>query len=296
MKVAYLILAHNAPKHLQRLIKALSSSSSSIFIHLDKKSNFNEFLDIKNAHFTRKRIPIFWGDFSLVEATLILIRTAITDPSCFDRFVLLSGADYPLKSASYIEQFFANNPTKEFINLVPMPSEAAAKPISRLISYRPSSMDGTICKLKRRVLMRLGLFSFQRDYHAYLDDLVPYGGDAWWALSREACDFILAFVKNRNKAVNFFKNTLLPDESFFQTILGNSRFRSRIARNLTYADWSAREPHPAYITEKHIAFFQSTSSIAPDGVYDGGEMIFARKFPDESADLIARLVSRPVNS
>lgn len=294
MKIAYLILVHNTPKHLQRLITALSSGSSSFFIHLDKKSNIDDFLGIKgnNVHFTRKRVPVFWGDFSIVEATLILLRTALADRCNFDRFVLLSGADYPLRSASYIEQFFESNPNKEFINLVAMPSEVAGKPIARLTTYKLRPGDRTISKVIRKVLMQVGVLPRKRDYKTYLGDLAPYGGSAWWALSREACDFILTFVKNEIQVVDFFKNTICSDESFFQTILGNSHFRSRIVRNLTYADWSAGESSPAYITEKHLTFFQSTSSFTPDGVFGGGEMLFARKFSDESEDLVAKLENK----
>lgn len=291
MKIAYLILAHNTPKHLQRLITALSSGSSSFFIHLDKKSNIDDFLGIKgnNVHFTRERVPVFWGDFSIVEATLILLRTALADRCNFDRFVLLSGADYPLRSAAYIEQFFESNPNKEFINLVAMPSEVAGKPTSRLTTYKLRPGDRTISKVIRKVLMQVGVLPRKRDYKTYLGDLAPYGGSAWWALSREACDFILTFVKKEIQVVDFFKNTICSDESFFQTILGNSHFRSRIVRNLTYADWSAGESSPAYITEKHLTFFQSTSSFTPDGVFGGGEMLFARKFSDGSEDLVAKL-------
>ena len=291
MKIAYLILAHNTPKHLRRLIKALSSNSSSFFIHLDKESNVDDFLGIKgnNIHFTQERVPVFWGDFSLVEATLILLQTALSDQRHFDRFVLLSGADYPLGSASHIEQFFESNPNKEFIDLVAMPSEVEGKPISRLTTYKLRPGDRKIKKVIQKILMRVGVLPRKRNYKDYLRDLAPYAGAQWWALSHEACDFILSFVKENIQVVNFFKNTICPDESIFQTILGNSPFRSRIVRELTYADWSAGGANPAFITEEHLAFFRPTSSFSPDGVYGSDEMLFARKFSDESEELVARL-------
>lgn len=291
MNIAYLIKAHNNPKHLQRLITALSTGSSRFFIHIDKKSNVDDFLNINgnNILFTQRRVPVFYFDFSHVEATLILLQTALADGHHFDRFVYLSGVDYPLRSASYIEQFFENNPDKEFINLVAMPSEAAGKPISRLTTYKLRPGDPTITRIIRKALLKVGLLSYERNYKTYLRDLTPYGGSEWWAFSREASDYILAFVKEEIQVINFFKNTLCPNESLFQTILGNSQFRSRIVRNLTYADWSAGGHHPANITEKYLAFFQSISSFPPDDVYGGGEMLFARKFSDESEGLVKRL-------
>jgi len=123
MKIAYLILAHNTPRHLSRLVAALSSESSGFFIHLDRKSNEEDFRNIEGpgVHLAEERVAVYWGDFSQVEATLLILRAALADPRDFDRFVLLSGSDYPLRSASFIEQFFARNADKEFINLVTMP-------------------------------------------------------------------------------------------------------------------------------------------------------------------------------
>ena len=47
--------------------------------------------------------------------------------------------------------------------------------------------------------------------------------------------------------------------------------------------------HPAYIKETHLPFFQSTASFPPDAVLGDGEMLFARKFSDDSEDLVAKL-------
>lgn len=291
MKIAYLLLAHNNPAHLQRLISALSTHSSSFFIHVDKKSKIDPFQALKgnNIHFVQERVPVYWGDFSQVEAMLILLRSALAHRGRFDRFVLLSGADYPLRSASAMQRFFEDNPKREYLNLVAMPSEAVGKSLSRLTTYTVRPGNTLISKAIQKVLMMAGVVPRARDYKAYLGDLAPYAGSTWWALSREACEFILRFVTLQTPVVDFFKNTLCPDESLFQTILGNSHFKPNIARNLTYTDWSAGGASPAGITEQHLALFQATSSFAPDDTYGAGEMLFARKFTDASADVVARL-------
>jgi hypothetical protein len=43
------------------------------------------------------------------------------------------------------------------------------------------------------------------------------------------------------------------------------------------------------ITEAHLALFQSMASLAADDGATAGEVLFARKFPEQSADLIAKL-------
>jgi hypothetical protein len=88
-----------------------------------------------NISFTKERVPVFRSDFSHIEAILILIQMALSDIHHFDRFVLLSATDYPLRSTSYIERFFESMPDKEFIDLVAMPNEAHGKLISRQTTY-----------------------------------------------------------------------------------------------------------------------------------------------------------------
>jgi hypothetical protein len=178
MKVAYLILAHNTPRHLSRLVAALTSESSGFFIHVDRKSNEDDFRSAEGpgVHFAEERVAVYWGDFSQVEATLVILRAALADPRDFDRFVLLSGSDYPLRSASYIEQFFARNADKEFINLVTMPSQEAGKPLSRLTTYRVRPGESTVSRIVRTALMKLRIQASRRDYTLFLRDLVPSAG------------------------------------------------------------------------------------------------------------------------
>lgn len=60
MNIVYLILAHNNSMHLQRLINAISSNSSDIFIHIDRKSNMQNFSSVNGdrVHFILERIPV----------------------------------------------------------------------------------------------------------------------------------------------------------------------------------------------------------------------------------------------
>lgn len=292
MKIAYLILAHDNPRHLRLLVEALLSPRSTVFVHIDQKSDLNEFSQIKNDNvfFIKERISVYWGDFSQVEAILILMQTALAAPRHFDRFVLLSGADYPLRSLPYIENFFECNPHAEFMDLVKMPSEAAGKSITRLThyNYRPNTANSALTRLALKALVRLGIIP-KRDYKKYFGNRVPYAGATWWALSREACRFILTFVDHEDSLVKFLKNTYCPDEMFFQTILGNSPFVDKIRQNLTYTDWSAGGARPAYINEGHLAFFRLRSTSAPDDLYRKDEMLFARKFSDELVSVVESL-------
>jgi hypothetical protein len=83
--------------------------------------------------------------------------------------------------------------------------------------------------------------------------------------------------------LKYFKHVYIPDEAFFQTIIGNSKFVENVEGNLTYVDWDA-DPGPAMIQEKHIELFKSKRHFKTK--YGVHEPFFARKFDDSSKTLI----------
>ena len=134
MKIAYLILAHNNMKHLERLIEALNDDEVSFFIHIDKKVNMPALIKrYSNVKILENRFDVKWMGYSMVEATLSMLETAYNSNDCYDYFILLSGVDYPIKSNQYIKSFFAENNGKSFINTVKMPGNG--KTFDRLEYY-----------------------------------------------------------------------------------------------------------------------------------------------------------------
>jgi core-2/I-Branching enzyme len=286
MKVAYLFLTHKNPNLLKRAIGALSSESCAFFIHIDLKADIQEFSGIggKNIFLSEQRMPVYWGEFSQVEATIRLMRQALGSSAGYDYFVFLQGSDYPLRSRGYIERLLENNRGFEFMNLVKMP--APGYPLSKInkLSY-PS--DKPVRRFASRALAKLGLA--QRDYRKYLGGLEAYSGDACWALSRDACVYILEFAACNPHVERYFRNTFTSDEMFFHTILGNSPLRSRVRRGLGYRDWSIPGAHPAMLNDVHIASFEQQEKVWVEDQFGSGEALFARKFSDDSPDLLQRI-------
>jgi len=286
MNVAYLVLAHNNPAVLERSIRILSSGDCDFFIHIDRKSDLKQFSAIHadNIHFSDTRLPLYWGEFSLVQATLLLLRSALASPRTPDYCVLMSGTDFPLRSGRYVEAFLSASQGLEFINVVKVP--APGKPLSRINTLRfPRSQP--VRHLAGRAWAKLGLPG--RDYRNYLGNFEPYSGSQWWALSREAGEYILEFIERNPRFVKFFENVFAADEAFFHTILANSPLQSRIRRNLVYEDWSAEGAHPAPISERHVAFFQQQNEVRVHDIYGEGETLFARKFSDANLGLVRQI-------
>jgi hypothetical protein len=288
--IAYLMLVHANPEHLQRLIARLRSDNAVFFLHVDKKTNPGPFVpqQADDVRLVPRPVAVHWGDFSQVEAILKLMTTALA-AGRFERFVLLSGADYPLWPTADINAFFAACPQDEFINIVPMPCEAAGKPLARLTTYTLRPTLSAPRRLALRVLLKARMIPRQRDLRRALGSLQPYGGSTWWALTRAACEYIVQFVQRNPGLVRFFKGTQYADETFVHTILGNSPLRANVRRNLTYTDWSAGGASPANISGTHVDYFRTTKQFAPKDVYGTGPMIFARKFNDGDTALLQRL-------
>jgi hypothetical protein len=286
MKIAYLILAHNNPRLLKRAIDRLSSEDSGFFLHIDRKADIGPFSAIggKNVHFCEPRLSIHWGEFSIVEATLKLIDQALRHADRYDFLVLLSGSDYPLRSAHYIQSFLESHPESQFINLATIPTPGF--PLSKInkLSY-PSHMP--VRRLASRLLGRIGLA--RRNFAAQFHGMEPCCGSQWWTISRPAADYISTFVKSSPTFERFFQNTFTADEMFFQTILGNSPFRSAIRRNLTYLDWPAPGNHPRLLGQEHADLFSRSDAVWLDDEWGAGEALFARKFSDDHLELLDQI-------
>lgn len=288
MKIAYLIFAYKNPKLIKKTVEYLSGKDASFFIHIDSKIAIDQFESIRgeNIFFTDKRIRVYWAEFSGIEAILLLIRQALAAPQHHDYFVLLSGSEFPLRSRDYIHNFLEMNRGREFITMMKMP--APGKPLSRINTLRfPSTRP--ILRFVFRALAKMGLA--QRDYRKHLDGLEPYSGLTWWALSNEACQYLVEFTQRHPKLMNFFENIHAPEETFFHTILGNSPFKSRMRRNLVYEDWSGPggRAHPEMINAKHLEFFESQKEVSVQDIHGPGELLFARKFSDDDLHLAERL-------
>jgi hypothetical protein len=286
MRIAYLVMTHENPSLLQRMIQTLSfgDGECGFFIHLDQKTPYEAFASVhgQNVCFCEKRIPVYWGEFSQVEAILALIRLALDSPNRYDYCFLITGSCYPLRTGGYIRKFIETNQGAEYMELVKVPGRGY--PLTRFATIR-YPRNKPILRFIYRFLAKIGLA--QRDVRKHLGGLEPYSGEGAWVLSREACQYVLNFVGANPHVGKYFRCTFAPDEAFFHTILGNSQFRERMLPNLVYALWpNSANGHPAQISLEDVAMFE-----AQDGFEDPSkqELLFARKFNDRHLDVV-RLV------
>lgn len=285
MKIAYLIMAHKDPAHLHRLIQAISTPNTTCYIHLDKKSDMFEFthLENSNVHFIKKRLPIYY-DYSLVEATLELMRNALDDRRQFEYFIRLHGVDYPVQPAAYIENFFNERVGSEFIEIMPTKAGDKDFPYNRI---RKIEFPKNATLLEKLIVDFSSRFGSQRDRIKEFNEfgLLPFWGSALWGLSRNACEYILKYLQTNQKIMHFFRYTHAPEEMIFQTILGNSSYLEKVANYFHYVDWSSQQRHPPELTERHLVLFSSSLQV----IYENREILFANKFTSEDGQVVDKL-------
>lgn len=277
MKIAYLIVAYNNYNHLKRLIGALNDTDVIFFIHIDKKStmpnNLNEF---DNIIFI-EREKVWWAGWSTVDVTINLIRNAISYG--FDYYILLSGADYPIRPNSFLYKKLSAGREHISINK----GYGIHKPENRIKYYYFDGFDRRNTHSLRTVFFFLleGIIKvfFQKKSYPFKK---IYYGPTWWALTHDCLTYVLDQLDNNQNYIRFFQTCWCPDESIFHTIIGNSPFLSKCNTNLTYVDWSS-EPRPAWINQSHVELFKK--QIEFNGAYGTYMPFFARKFDDNSANI-----------
>jgi hypothetical protein len=301
MPIAYLLLVHSQPKQLSRLVKTLESSSSGIFIHVDANSDQSKFEEAiaeervqQSVFFIKNRIHCLWGHYSLVEATLNLLRKAYNNAQKFDHFVLLSGQDYPTKPLSYIHQFLGKHKGCDFIEFFELPSDKLREKqggLYRLNRFHEVEKDlhREFPPYSKKPILN-SLFNFwaaiyYKKIRKMPENMKPYAGSQWWILSKETVEALLSFLNNNKCIEKYFKNVWIPDEIFFQTLVMHLKKDSLdvINNNLRYMKWE--QPNADQFTRSpNILTINDLEGIQKS------QALFARKFDEEqSLELIKRI-------
>ena len=268
MITSYLILAHKNPEQLSRLIERLDSSNSYFFINIDRNQPLKPFINSmpkKNVFFLNdnQRKSGNWGRTDIVEATIELIREALNVKGK-SYLILLSGQDYPLVNNSRIKETLLKNYYDGFVSTFSIPVDGwTNRGLDRLNFYRmslsnkrydfvliPSIWEESFYNIRvfksLYAILRRGkkktLFKILRK-RRHPNDIKPFGGSQWWAMSSNLARRILNFIDNNPSFLRYHQDTLIADEIFFQTIIHHIAeldHTLKIAPSLTYTNWERK--------------------------------------------------------
>lgn len=302
--IAYLVLAHNQPEHVLRLIRAIRDPKAFVFVHVDAKADITQFEALRNEPrlaFVAEREHVYWGGFSQVRATLNLLHAAVGSGQPFARFTLLSGADFPIKGKEEISEILLAS-DREFMRidrkLHGQPRNEHFKYIERIYwNDKPwfNRRERTRFPALRYPVMRS--FELARRLlpaRTFVGGLTPYHGSQWWSLTAGCVRHLLDYLARNPEFERFHRTVLIPDEIFFHSLVKASPFALKISQDfeagpsggneygLHYIDWNATGVSlPKVLEESDLPALVSSRAL------------FARKFAtQQSGRLIEALVAR----
>jgi len=309
MKKAYLILAHESPSQLQRLVFALDDGGSFFHVHVDKKSDIEEFkaiIKMECVVFLKERYDVAWGGFSMVEATMALLRSFMSIGNKCDYGILMSGKDYPLASNTEINTFLEYKKGANFIDVRSINKVwSLAEVAKRLEFYRfdLSSKKYRYVLLASPILRNIFLKETRKSFFrlvttSKLDffqktqairkilkarkkpNIPAYGGSQWFAFHCTFISKLIEYVAEHGDFTEYHKHTHCPDEIFFHTIVQHLQALDKniiVEQSLTYADWRDNGAHPATLSEKDYDAIKELPR----------RFLFARKFDaDVSSEIL----------
>ncbi|SHG85062.1 Core-2/I-Branching enzyme [Hydrocarboniphaga daqingensis] len=294
MKLIYLLLAHDQPKQLRRLVSALNCDDVAFCIHIDQKASLAPFMielaGMPNVQFVDDRVSVNWGGFSQTEAIMRLMRTALACWPDSKRMYLISGSCYPLASNT---QLLATCDTDDQLIKAKFfkPGTPRAERASRYnISDHPY-LNKRWVNMARERTDRNVLLELQQYIGEFLEKLPPkpdlgmpfHGGATWWGLTADAVRYVLDYCDQHPAFVDYFRFSLHADESMVHTLIANSSFPIKKGmKAFHYVDWS-----PASIARKKYLDVDSLDKV------DWVSQLFIRKVhPDLSSALMDRIDER----
>ena len=291
--IAALILAHQAPELLGRLVRRLEAYGAQCFIHVDSKADITPFHTACSAAakavFLEHRIKVRWGGFSMIEATLSLLSTALSKQA-FTHFVFISGNSYPIKPREQFLQMVTMPLEQMELRVIP-PGSAVYKRIAQ--TFIPDTSVGAFRQdgdwTLQRFLTEDTVADFDRIRRVFEMKKTEFPwryakGSQWWILTRATALRCLDVLARETDFVNWFTYSSVPDEALFQTIIENFVPFNVKRESPVYTLWNS-SPRP-YLFRDSEDLERLKNAPAP----------FARKFSIEHGCLLLDLLDEWMDS
>jgi hypothetical protein len=275
---AFLILAHDDEQMLRRLVLRLAPLGA-IHVHLDAKTDISTWhLDDLPCTIVQRRIRVFWGDWSAVEATTRLLESALADSST-TRLTLLSGSHYPIvsnevlaKKAAVAANVIGSRPAPN------MPDGSRPEIDYQRRFYRTRRPNTLWSKIKNGVMNRIVHAGRPLDWRSVTPISGMRAGEAYWSLDREFALYCTQRLRSSSPLIDYFKLIVCSDEKVFATLYGE--YAQEIClEGTTFSKWTERAHsvgrYPAPLSRRDI-----------DEALQLDTFWFARKFSSTDTEIL----------
>lgn len=256
------------------MVDKLNNGDFDFYIHVDKKLNINthkELFSYPNVFFIKDRIDIKWASYTSVMATFNALKQIEASGIKYDYINLMSGQDYPIKSAGYISDFLKKHKGKQFIHYKEFNEWTGAQ--GRIDKYHLADMNFA----GKYVVQRLvNLIVEKRKVPA---NIKPYGYSTFWTLTPDCAFYIVKYIANNPDVERYFKYTFGSDEFIYQTVVMNSVYKEDVINNnYRYVDWSGGGFRPKFLVTEDFEKLKAS------------DCLFARKFSIDVDERILDLI------
>jgi len=281
-----MILSHRQPEQVLRLMHRLASMfpDAPILCHHD----------LSQSRIERERLPASaslvephrataWAEFSVVEATVDMIRALAGRERRPRWMILLSGADYPVAPARRIREVFRADDVDAFIQYQPLdPADlrtvaerrAWERYFHRRFEVQVPTFRGRGHRIGRTVWNR----HLMRAMLPYSERFRCYFGSQWFAIGTHAARVVLREHRHNRRHRAHAARVKFSEETYFQTMLANAPGLRLRNEHLRYMDWSADGWHPATLTVDDLPRVLGSGAL------------FARKFDiDRDVEVLDRI-------
>jgi hypothetical protein len=298
---AVLILAHENPGHVRRLIGALGGLD--LFMHVDDKTDDDVVREMMadgpdvvltpRHRSSRKR-------WSAVEAELDGLRTVL-DRSAAEHIVVASGSCYPLVSVGELEDELAQWRGRSRLELNPIPYDGWSQ-FSALHDGGRHRFDLTFAKVHGELVLIRGMPIPMRR-RPVPASLFLQASSQWKVYARAHAQALLAVLDERPDLVRYWSTTFVPEESCVASILCSPALVGDLADELHhdrpwYIDWRGSEKNsgrPRWLGVEDFARLRDARlrpPLRPDDPRERGDAarkLFARKLGEDSDQLVERI-------
>ncbi|MFR9165490.1 MAG: beta-1,6-N-acetylglucosaminyltransferase [Dysgonomonas sp.] len=257
MQQAILITAYTNIKHLNDITESLNDNYI-FYIHIDTKSDIRD-SDIErlskknNVAFIKKEYNVNWGGLNHLKAILLLLAEAVKDENT-KYFHLITGHDYPIKTANEISSFLEDN-ENSYMEFNELPYDNWENGgFDRILYYNfhdyINGRKGWKKAFLRKAVQIQKISGIKRKLPNDFPEKI-YGGSTYWSLNRSCVLSVFDYMKEHPKYLKRFRHTFCSEEIFFQTILLNSPLKNSILNNnKRFIVWEERNGnYPANLDE-----------------------------------------------
>jgi hypothetical protein len=129
------------------------------------------------------------------------------------------------------------------------------------------------------------VFGIRAPVTPFSSDFRCYKGSMWFTLNRDCIQYIGEHVHSHPRFVRYYRRTLIPDESFFQTIIMNHPKLNILNDNKRFTLWGdSTSPHP------EVLGWQDLEHIVASNQH------FARKFDINVDEAVLDMLDRYIIS